>query len=575
MINILKYLLSSRSRILIIPAGIFLGSALPIATPFIIVFILNLLVIVGTTLDLYSDYRADVYSKKFMFFRLLIYLLSLIFIYESFVLFFKTIFMGEDVSINRAAIRTYLTYFYLLISLLSLINKELIIKLFDILSHSPAIATISSFSFVIIVGAMLLTLPASLVAIEKVSFIDGLFISTSATCVTGLSTVDIGKYYTTFGQIIILLLIQTGGIGIVTLALSIPILTNNQTTFTSAMTIKDITGARSIREVLGITKAIIISTLTIELIGSILLFISDDSTESISFRIFSSIFHSISAFCNAGFSLFSNNLESYKNNFPYIVTTMILIIIGGLGYPVILSLYTFIKDRLILRRRYQLSFHSKIVLSTTGFLIVAGTILFFILEWNSSLGSMTISQKLINALFQSITPRTAGFNTVDFSLLNYSTIVIIIILMYIGASPSSTGGGIKTTTFATLFFSLRALIRNREDVEAFKRTIPIASIYRALNVAFISLAIICTSIFFLSLSEKGQDFIKIIFEVFSAFGTVGLSLGITSQLSSIGKLIITITMFIGRVGPLTIAIIFATNKVSGRYKYPEDYIIIG
>lgn len=575
MSSIFRYLLSSSPRIVIIILSILAASVLSINISYLMVYLLNILILAGVALDLHNEYRSSLYSRNLVLFRLAVMILSLVFLYESSILFFKTAFLGGEASTAQTAIHTYLTYFYLLITSISLTNSSQIIKVFTILRSSPAVATIVSFSLVILIGAMLLTLPASLVAIDRVSFVDALFISASATCVTGLTTVDIGTYYTVFGQIIVMLLIQTGGIGIVTLALSLPILIDSQTTFTSAMTIKDITGVRSIREVLGIAKAVIISTFAIEIIGAVFLFLFDKGTDGIPFRVFSAIFHSVSAFCNAGFSLFSSNLQGYKENYPFIVTIIMLIITGGLGYPVILSLFQFMKNRIIFRKRYQLPFHSKIVLSTTSILILAGTILFLLLEWSGGLGSMGVSGRVVNALFQSVTPRTAGFNTIDFSLLNSSTILVVIVLMYIGASPSSTGGGIKTTTFATLLFSLRALIRNRGEVEAFKRTIPISSIYRALNVAFISLAIISTSIFFLSLTERGQDFIKIIFEVFSAFGTVGLSLGITPYLSTAGKLILIMTMLIGRVGPLTIAIIFATKKISGNYRYPEDHIIIG
>jgi trk system potassium uptake protein TrkH len=202
-------------------------------------------------------------------------------------------------------------------------------------------------------------------------------------------------------------------------------------------------------------------------------------------------------------------------------------------------------------------------------------IFYLLLEWDNTLGSFSLGGKFMNSLFLSVTPRTAGFNTTDISRLTKPAIIITIILMFIGASPSSTGGGIKTTTFATMFLSLRSLIKNREEVEAFRRTIPIGSIYKALNVAFISIIIISLSIFSLSIIEKDKELINIIFEVFSAFGTVGLSLGITPSLSAAGKVIIVLTMLIGRVGPLTIAIIFARKRISGAYKYPEDHIIIG
>ncbi len=573
--NIFYYLISPSARMFLITVSILLASIVPIRTPYLTVFIINIPLIFGIARELYTEYRTTTYSKKSIIVRFLIFLFSLIFFVEAFLLFFKTAFSLIDADITQTAIRTYLTYFFLLSTFISLTSSLQLIKIFNVLKNSPELATLLGFSTVIIIGAMLLTLPVSIVAIEKVSFIDSLFIATSATCVTGLATIDIGTYYTSLGQFIVLLLIQTGGIGIVTMALSLPIIIGSQTTFPQAKTIKELTGVRTIREVLDIAKSVIFSTLLVEFIGAILLFFADRGIENTKFRIFSSIFHSVSAFCNAGLSLFSNNLEGYHTNYFYITVIMLLIIFGGLGFPVINNLFFLIRDWLIFRKRRNISFHSKMVLFTTAVLIVAGIILFLIIEWNNALGDGGVGEKFINATFLAVTPRTAGFNTVSMTTIHSTTILILIVLMFIGASPSSTGGGIKTTTFATMLFSIRALIKNKEYIEAFRRTIPISSIYKALNVAFISFAIIFISVFLLSITEKDKDTIKLIFEVFSAFGTVGLSLGITPQLSYAGKIIIILTMLIGRVGPLTIAIIFAKKKVSGAYKYPEDHIIIG
>jgi len=575
MINILKYLFSSSSRLGLIIVGILLAAIFPTNILYSTVFLINTALIIGVIIELYQEYTNTPYSKKFIFLKIAVLIISTGFLVESFFLFFKTIYHEMDSKIASTAIHTYLTYFYLLTLFISMTSASQIIKIFDILRGSPALATLSSFSMVIIFGAMLLTLPVCTVSIEKVSFIDSLFIATSATCVTGLSTVDIGSYYTRFGQLIVLLLIQTGGIGIITMAISLPIIMGSQTTFSSVMTIKDITGVRTVREVLGVIRAVVFSTLLVELVGAVLLYFSDSSIESIPLRIFSSIFHSVSAFCNAGFSIFPDNLLAYSNNFSYISVIMLLVVLGGLGFPVMASLFYWLKDRVVAKRHSSFSFHSKIVLSTTLLLIVSGMLMFLILEWNNTLGGLDFSEKLVNSLFLSITPRTAGFNTTDISSMTKPAIIITIILMFIGASPSSTGGGIKTTTFATMLFSLKALIRNREEVEAFRRTIPINSIYKALNVAFISIIIISVSIFTLSITEKDKELINIIFEVFSAFGTVGLSLGLTPHLSVAGKIIIILTMLVGRVGPLTIAIIFAKKKISGAYKYPEDHIIIG
>ncbi|MCX7943048.1 MAG: TrkH family potassium uptake protein [Deltaproteobacteria bacterium] len=575
MINILSFLISPSTRIFLIIISMVLFPILPLNIPFFVVFLMGIFIVTGIALELIREFGLIEQSKKFTVFRIVVLVFSSIFLFQAFTLFLKINLSPLEPQLFQSAIRTYLTYFYLLITFISLTQSSQLIKIFNVIKSSPALATVVSFSTVIIIGAMLLTLPISIVAIEKMSFIDSLFISASATCVTGLSTVDIGSYYTRFGQLIILLLIQIGGIGIITLALSLPIIIGSQTTFTQTMTIRDLTGVRTIREVLGVAKAVVVSTFIIEAIGALILFFADDSIESLSLRIFSAVFHSISAFCNAGFSIFPNNLEGYAENYVYITTVMFLVVLGGLGFPVTNNLFHFLRERLILRRKYNFSFHTKIVLTTSAMLIIGGSVLFSLLEWNNSLASYDFGTKLINSVFMSITPRTAGFNTVQLTGINYSTTLIIMVLMFIGASPSSTGGGIKTTTFATMLYSLRALIRNKEYVEAFRRTIPINSIYKALNVAFISFIIVFVSTFFLSLTERDKDFIEIIFEVFSAFGTVGLSLGITPQLSFTGKIIIIFTMLVGRIGPLTVAIVFSKKKYSGSYKYPEDHIIIG
>lgn len=574
--NTLNFLFSSNSRIFLIALGILSGSLIPVKIPYFVVYIIDLLIFSGIAYELYKEYISTPYSKRFIIFRISVLILASIFLLESFILFFKTIFLGVDIKITQIAIKAYLSYFYLISTFLSFAHTAQLIKVFDIMRRSPALATISSFAILIILGAMLLTLPFATVSLERVSFIDSLFISASAACVTGLSTVDIGSYYTPLGQFLIMLLIQTGGIGIITMALSLPIIMGSQVSFTQTMTIRDLTGVRTVREVLSIARAVIVSTFAIEAVGAVLLFLVDRSIESIPLRIFSSVFHSISAFCNAGFSIFRDNLEGYSQNYAYVTVVMVLIVLGGLGFPVTTNIYNLIRERLIYKRRYSLSFHSKIVLTTTSVLIASGTLIFLILEYNSSLsGLSSFSARLINSLFMAITPRTAGFNTIPVAHIASPTILLMIVLMFIGASPSSTGGGIKTTTLATMFFSFRALIKNRENIEAFRRTIPISSVYRALNVAFISFAIIFTSIFFLTLVEKDKELIKLIFEVFSAFGTVGLSLGITPELTPCGKIIIILTMLTGRVGPLTVAIIFTQKRVSGSYRYPEDHIIIG
>jgi len=447
------------------------------------------------------------------------------------------------------------------------------------LGRSPSAMTAFTFTVTILLGGMLLCLPQSVTDVGKVSFIDALFISTSSTCVTGLASVDISTYFTRFGHVVILLLIQAGGLGIITMSVLIPMLAGRRLEVSAESRLMNVTEAGTLGEISKNVRLIFIFTLAIELAGAILLFarwsLGGVIPENSGTRLFSAVFHSVSAFCNAGFSLFSNNLESFASDKTTSLSIAFLIILGGIGFPVLINLWDAV--RMAFRKKlrlFKLTFHSKVVLSVTGVLLLTGTFLFLLLEWNNTLEDLTAGNKVVAAFFLSVTPRTAGYNTVPIGSMAMITLFIMIALMFIGASPQSTGGGVKTTTFGTIVFTVRSLLTRRERVEAFRRTIPPPIVYRASALVFISMVICGLSLCLLLLTETG-NFLEMLFEVVSAFGTVGLSMGLTPNLTVWGKLVIIITMLVGRIGPLTLAVALAERPIAGRFRYADDHVIIG
>lgn len=442
------------------------------------------------------------------------------------------------------------------------------------LQRHPAQIIVVSFASIILFGALLLMMPRATVNGEGLSFVNALFTSTSAVCVTGLIVVDTATHFTTLGQTIILILIQLGGIGIITFATIFALFMSRGLGMGQMMFLKDVVSEDRAQETFATIKRIIGLTLFVEAIGVMGYYISwanlfpDPST-----RLYHSIFHAVSAFCNAGFSTFSNSLADQGNalNMGVNITTMVMIVVGGLGFTTIWELVRG-NPRRKLRHR-QLSLHAKLVLIVTALLIVLGAGAFLTLEWNNTLQEYDFGHKVLISFFQSITTRTAGFNTVNIGALDMSTTVIFLTLMAIGASPASTGGGIKTTTIAILVLSVIATVRGHDRVEFANKTIPRSTIFTALT-AF-TLAAISLFIFTLLLTiTENLHFLDLLFEEFSAFATVGLSRGITSELSSAGRIIVTISMFIGRVGSVTLALAFAKRVDKRRYKYPKESVIV-
>jgi trk system potassium uptake protein TrkH len=443
---------------------------------------------------------------------------------------------------------------------------------------SPTQVLVVSYITVILIGSIILRMPISSSNGKPIPYIDALFTATSATCVTGLTVKDTGNDFSLFGQIVIVLLIQIGGIGYLTLANLLNIFLVKRTSIFDKLVIKESFQVFSIENIDQFIIRIIKFTLLFELMGCALLALKFIPKMGYSKGLFYSLFHSISAFCNAGFSLFPKSFEDYKGSLLVVGTLSILIICGGIGFIVWNDVY----ETIIKRNKKNLHLHTKIALSTTAVLIPVGFLLILSFEILNPLTMkfLTWKEKILVALFQSITPRTAGFNTIPIGNMNNYTLLLIIIFMFIGASPGGTGGGIKTSTFTTLILTSKAYAQKRREVNLFNRCIPQEISIKAFAIFFIALSILTISIISLLITEKG-DLLKITFEAFSAFGTVGLSMGnkinnlsLCSTFSPLGKIILIALMYIGRVGVLLLATLILPPKEES-VKYIEEPIAIG
>ncbi|MBB6678318.1 TrkH family potassium uptake protein [Cohnella lubricantis] len=427
------------------------------------------------------------------------------------------------------------------------------------------------FALIIFIGSQLLALPAASSTGTRTAWIDALFTATSATCVTGLVTLDTGTHYSTFGQIVILLLIQIGGLGFMTMATLFAFFLKRRISLKERLILQESLNQSSIEGIVRLVRRVVFYALSIEAAGAILFtcrFLYDMSPGRAAYF---GVFHAISFFNNAGFDLMGNfsGLTGYVGD-PFVnIVTMLLIILGGLGFIVL-------SDLTDLRRSRRLSLHSKVVLGMTGILILFGAFVVFIFEYSNAytMGNLGLGEKILAAFLQSVSPRTAGVNTLDLASLRQATQFFLVVLMFIGASPGSTGGGIKTTTYAALLGAVYAMIRGKEDVVLFRYRLSQERVYKALTVTLMALALVMIATMILSATEDHQ-FLEILFEVTSAFGTVGLSMGLTLQLTLAGKIIIILLMFIGRLGPLTMG--YALGPKPGRvlYRHAEGKIIIG
>lgn len=426
------------------------------------------------------------------------------------------------------------------------------------------------FLIAIFIGAILLSLPISSSSGESTNFLDSLFTSTSAVCVTGLVTLDTSSHWSTFGQTVIMTLIEIGGLGFMSFAVLISLILGKKITLRERLVMQEAMNTYSIQGLVKMVRYVLIFTVSVQFFGALLLSTQFVPEYGISKGIFYSIFHSISSFCNAGFDLFGTSLMGYSSNAVVILVISALIIIGGLGFTVLLEIYEF-------KGIKKLSLHSKLVIITSLILIVGGTILMFLFEINNkaTFGNMNMQDKILNSFFASISPRTAGFNSVVTTDMTMASKFLTIILMIIGGSPGSTAGGLKTVTCGILFLTVLSVIRGREDTEVFGRRFTKEVVYKSFTIVFIALALVIGVTMVLSYTEVGASFIDLLYEATSALGTVGLTLGLTPKLSSIGKVLIMIMMYLGRVGPLTVMLALTRKKKKSGYKYPEGKILIG
>ena len=455
---------------------------------------------------------------------------------------------------------------------------ESIIKAVRLRKVSPAEIMISSYVLAILTGTVLLSLPLATVS-GHISLVDALFTTTSAVCVTGLAVVDTGSYFTLPGQLIILLLIQLGGLGIMTFTVGLFLSLGRRVPYKQRVVLQDVFAHTPRADIYNLTKSILVYTGVIELLGAALLTWYFSGQYSWARAMYLGIFHAISAFCNAGFSLFANSFMDYRGSVSLNLIICGLIILGGLGFPVVYEVHHRLAVRESVRGKFSLQ--TKTVLTTTPILIGLGMLMFIIGEQPHLSQTLGPWQSLMSAFFQSVTARTAGFNTVDMASLTDATLIFIIFLMFVGASPGSCGGGIKTTTLAVLTMFGWSRLRGRAHLNMFHKTVSRETLGRSMSLLMISIGLIFIFLFLLLLlqhlayPEAGRHFLEYLFEVVSAFGTVGLSMGATARLSMASKVLITLLMLIGRVGILTFAYLMLGTEPGNGLKHAEEKMMIG
>lgn len=448
---------------------------------------------------------------------------------------------------------------------------------------TPPQLFVGSFLAVILLGTVGFQVLPGLYAGPPLGWVDALFTATSAVCVTGLIVVDTAEYFTTWGQAYILLLIQLGGLGIISFTSVIIAMLGRRLSVRHEQLAggpADVVGDIDYRALL---RAIVRFTFAAELVGGLLLYVFWVPRFGWTGAVWHSVFHTVSAFCNAGFSTFTTSLEAFQANLPLLAVVMVLIVLGGLGFLTLeeLSLWGRVRGK---EERFRLSVHSQIVLVTTALLVLGGWIAFTAFEWNNTLAGMPWPQRLVNGLFASITPRTAGFNTIDYARVETETNFLTILFMMIGGSPGSTAGGLKTTTFALLGLLAWSRLQGKPTTSISGRTVPEATLQKAMSLFVVAFGLVTAGIFLFSITEFADTvaaaespFLTYMFEAVSAFNTVGLSMGATGELSTTGRLVTVVMMFIGRVGTLTFVAAMAREQKSipGGFRYAYEDVSIG
>jgi len=451
-------------------------------------------------------------------------------------------------------------------------GTDKMIRLLKVITLPERLVT-GTFLLAISVGTLLLKMPFSTNK-GHISLIDALFTATSATCVTGLTVLDTGKDFTLIGQTVILCLIQIGGLGTLTFSILLFHILKGNMPWSAKLAFESAFTVNPLKDFYNYAKRIVTIAVVIELLGMLALWLYWKNFWGVTFSFFLALFHSISAFCNAGFSPFSDSLAKFRGDIFINITVCLLIISGGIGFLVIDDMLKFIK------KRQKLTLHSKVVLVTTFWLIVGGAVLLWLSEGGHALKGLALKEQVMVALFHSISARTAGFSTFDLASFRDASLYILVFLMFVGASPGSCGGGIKTTNLAILWFLIYNRLKGRVETVAWRRTIPSETVVRSLSITIGSslfLAFVLGLILFSvppALEKEGWSFIRVLFELTSAFGTVGLSVGLTQKLSDLQKLLFIIVMFVGRVGLITATFSLARKRAEPLFRYAEENIMV-
>ncbi|HWK55864.1 MAG TPA: potassium transporter TrkG [Parapedobacter sp.] len=460
---------------------------------------------------------------------------------------------------------------------------------FDNFYFNPTILFVISFLVLILVGTLLLMLPKT-TAGAPLPFVDALFMATSAVCITGLATVDIATQFTEFGHTVILILIQLGGLGIMTFTGFFGYFFSGGFSYKNQLMYSEFLGQNKVASVISTLLKIIFVTLFFEVVGAVFIFFSTEAAdfETYGDRAFFSVFHAVSAFCNAGFTTAAGGLNqaAFRFNYEMQVVLSLLFILGGLGFGIVFNTYTFIKrwavnvflrvfhSRPYIYRAWVISFNTRLIMWATLLLVVFSTVATFVLEYNHTLAAhQTLWGKWISAFFTGNSARAAGFSVAEVSSFSLPMLATAVFLMWVGASPGSTGGGIKTTTFTVALLNIVNLARGKDKLEIFGREVSTDSVSKAFAIIVLSFLAVGTTMFGLAITDSHLGLLPIAFESFSAYATCGLSLGITPQLSAAGKVIVICSMFVGRVGLLTLLVALIKNTKNRSYEYPQEKIL--
>ena len=447
-------------------------------------------------------------------------------------------------------------------------NKSFINKIYDKITLNPPLVLSLGFAILITFGGVLLSLPFFTKSGEATDLIDSMFVAASASCVTGLTPVNTFEHWNTYGHVLLIILIQIGGLGVMSLASIIPLILGKKIGMKSRQILKEQLNVESLEGMIVLFKYVLVFTFGIEILGAILLSFRFIPLYGAGIGIWYSIFHSISAFCNAGFDILGDSIYPFRDDILVNLTLSSLVIVGGLGFVVTSELFR--------RRSFEkISTHSKLVLLISGALLVLGTVMFLFLEnGDGVLQYESIKGSILESFFQSVVARTAGFYSVDLSKIKDSTALMLMGLMFVGGSPGSTAGGIKTTTLGVLFLSTHAVVRGEREPVVFGRHIGMDVVRKALAIFLVSITIVLSVSFILTITESAR-LVDILYETVSALATVGASKGITADLSDVGKILITFCMYLGRLGPMTMAFAFGMKDKKSLIRYPESFISIG